>query len=224
MPKLEAVLFDLDGTLLDSVHDISQGINKMLADEGRMPLTIDEISPLLGDGAMELCRRALLKTGGVEEEADLFPYVKKFISHYRNVEPDPNQVFLHAREVLETFKKANIKMGVCTNKADATMHTVLDALELSSYFGFMAGGDTFEVHKPHPGHITGILDKLEASVEGTVFVGDGPQDVAASSHAGVACLVMTHGYGVDFGDMKPSGKIDGFDELVPAIKKLGFTL
>ena len=221
MPKLEAVLFDLDGTLLDSVHDISQGINMMLVDEGRQALAIEEISPMLGDGAMELCHRALLKTGGVKED-DLFPYVQKFIAHYRAVKPDPNQVFPHAREVLEELKKANIKMGVCTNKADSTMHSVLDALDLSSYFGFMAGGDTFEVHKPNPGHVTGVLDKLGASVKGTVFVGDGPQDVAASSRAGVACLVMTHGYGVNFGDMNPDGQIDGFDELMPAIKKLGF--
>lgn len=221
MVKLKAVLFDLDGTLLDSAHDIAQGLNKMLVDEGRRALDVEQIKPMLGYGAMELCQKALDATGGCTDD-DLFPYVQKIITHYRKVEPDPAQIFPGAREALERFKSKGIKMGICTNKADAAMHSVLDALELSSYFGYMAGGDTFMVHKPNPGHVTGVLDELGVATEAAIFIGDGPADVAASQGAGMKCIVMTHGYGVEFDKLGADLLLDSYAGLVPAINKLGF--
>ena len=157
MTKIEAVLFDLDGTLLDSAYDLTNAINKMLVQEGRNPLSFDEVRPMLGTGAMELCRLALEKTGGCDSD-DLFPYVQKYVGFYRQIEPDPNQVYQDARAFLDELQTKGVKMGVCTNKPHEATHGVLAALGLDHYFGFIAGGDTFEVHKPNPAHVTNVLE------------------------------------------------------------------
>lgn len=221
MSKIEAILFDLDGTLLDSAPDIRQGINAMLAEQGRPPLTLDQVKSFIGDGMMALCRKALSATGSVPE-GDLFPYVQTFITHYREVRPDPQQIYPHVREVLDELKAKGIKMGVCTNKNEGPTLFLLDQLDLLRYFGFVAGGDTFTVHKPNPGHILGVIEALDASPKNTVFVGDGPNDVIACQKAGIPCIVVTHGYGQDYESLGGSTLIAGFDELIPAINKLGY--
>lgn len=221
MPRLEAVLFDLDGTLLDSAPDLAQAINKMLEEDGRPSLKLEQIKPMLGDGSMELCRRALLATGGVMAD-DLYPYVQKFIGYYRKLPPDPQQVFPAVRETLTELNKAGIKLGVCTNKAESSTISILDQLGLSRYFGFIAGGDTFEVHKPNPGHVTGVLAALEAGISGAAFVGDGPNDVVACKRAGLPCIVVTHGYSEDYDSLESDAQIPGMEALFPALRDLGF--
>ncbi|MDD3183001.1 MAG: HAD-IA family hydrolase [Alphaproteobacteria bacterium] len=223
MHKLEAILFDLDGTLLDSAPDIRQGINLMLAEQGRPPLSLEQVKSFIGDGMMELCRKALAATGQ-EPSGDLFPFVQTFITHYRKVKPDPQQIFPHVRDVLENLKKQNIKMGICTNKNEGPTLGLLEQLDLLRYFGFIAGGDTFTIHKPNPGHITGVIEALEASPKGTLFVGDGINDVIACQRANLPCIVVTHGYSQDYNSIGADMLIAGFDELIPAINKLGFEI
>lgn len=221
MDKLDAILFDLDGTLLDSAPDLRQGINLMLNDQGREPITLEQVKSFIGDGSMELCRRALAATGGVPSD-DLFPFVQSFIAHYRQVKPDPQQVFPHVRDALETLKNNNVKMGVCTNKSETSTLFILEQLDLINYFGFIAGGDTFTVHKPHPGHIQGVMEALQADPLRTLFVGDGPNDVVACARANIPCIVVTHGYSQNYEELGGTILISGFDELVSGIKQLGF--
>lgn len=221
MSLLKAVLFDLDGTLLDSAPDIRQALNQMLTDEGRAPLPLSTVTTMIGDGAMELCHRALEATGGMEG-TDVYPYVQKFIAAYRSLPPDPAQIFPGVRETLAALRQANVKLGVCTNKQETSTKKILDALGLSAFFGFIAGGDTFEVHKPHPGHILGALEKLGiAGTDGVVFVGDGPNDVLASQRANVPCVVVTHGYGQDYGSLAANVKIPNLDALLPRLAEMG---
>ncbi len=223
MPRLQTVLFDLDGTLLDSAPDICQAVNQMLKEDGRPLLTTPDIAAMLGDGAMELCRKALLKTGGVMAD-DLYPYVQRFIAHYRSLPPDPAQVFPHVRETLDFLRGKDVKLAVCTNKNESASVHILEALDLMSSFDFIAGGDTFEVHKPTPGQMTGIFDAWGVTGEGALFVGDGPRDTEASKRAGIPCIIVTHGYGVDYDDLECAAKIPSIDGFLPAARKLGFEI
>lgn len=223
MPRLQNVFFDLDGTLLDSAPDITQAVNRMLAEEGRPALTKQDVIGMIGDGSMALCRRALDKTGGVPE-GEIFPYVQRFIEYYRSLPPDPAQIYPKAREVLETLRDAGVKLAVCTNKSEASTLAILRALDLLRYFDFVAGGDTFPVHKPNPEHVTGIFKALGTGPEGTLFIGDGPNDSLVSQKAGIPCFIVTHGYGVDYSQLKADKFLSGLDELLPAIKDYGFTL
>ena len=223
MEKLDAILFDLDGTLLDSAPDIRQGINLMLKDQGRDPISLEQVKSFIGDGSMELCRRALEATGGVPSD-DLFPFVQTFIAHYRQVKPDPQQVFPHVREALEMLKTKGIKMGICTNKTETSTLFILEQLDLINYFAFIAGGDTFTVHKPHPGHIQGVLEALEADPLRTVFIGDGPNDVVACARANIPCIVVTHGYSQDYESLGGTVLMSGFDDLEKTIKGMSYEI
>jgi phosphoglycolate phosphatase len=126
------------------------------------------------------------------------------------------------RETLEIYQKQNVKMGVCTNKQEASTLRLLEELELKQFFAFVAGGDTFEVHKPHPGHVTGVIERLGVATEGCIMVGDGPNDARAAQGAGVACILVTNGYGMDVGSLGANALIDSFKDLPQAIEKLGF--
>jgi len=223
MEKLEAILFDLEGTLLDSTYDIRQGVNLMLKDQDRPPLSLEQVKSFIGEGMMELCRRSLEATGGVPTD-DLYPFVQKLITHYRAVRPDPQQIYPHVRDFLEQFKKLNIKMGICTNKNEAATLAILEELDLLRYFGFVAGGDTYTVHKPHPGHLQGVLDALGTTAKQSVFVGDGPNDVAASVRADMNCIIVTHGSKTELDDMDFPTVITEFDELLEAVKGLGYEI
>jgi phosphoglycolate phosphatase len=90
------------------------------------------------------------------------------------------------------------------------------------YFAAVAGGDTFPVHKPHPGHVTGILERIQVKAANAVMVGDSTNDVLAARGASVACLAVTHGYGADAGSLGADGLIGGFGELSGMLGKLGF--
>ncbi len=222
MARLQAVLFDLDGTLLDSAPDICHSINQMLANHDRRPLSVAEMTPMLGDGAMALVQRAFEATGGALGD-DIFPFVQEHIRLYRAIEPDPNQIYPGGRSVLEQLSKAGVKLGVCTNKQEAASKRVLSGLGLLDLFDFVAGGDTFEVHKPHPGHIEGVLRHLEVPRAAAAFVGDGPNDVIASERAGIPCVAVSHGYGDDVDSLGATRVIEGFDHLIPALREMGFS-
>lgn len=221
MQPIQAIVFDLDGTLLDSAPDIGHSLNLMLADLGRPPLDLTIVKSLMGEGTMELCRLALEETGGVDGD-DVYPYVKAFIQHYRKIKPDPSQIYPHTRETLEMLVSRGIKVGLCTNKAESATNNILKQLDLARYFGFVAGGDTFPVHKPDPAHITGVLDALQAANAASVFVGDGPRDVVASFRAGIPCIVVTHGRDETPDIIGETAIITEFNELERAIGQLGF--
>lgn len=223
MQKLEAVLFDLDGTLINSAPDIRQGVNQMLREEGRQPLSLEQVTSFIGDGAMPLCRRALEATGGMPTD-DIYPYVQKYIKYRRLAKPDPAQIYPYAIETLDHLRKHGIKIGLCTNMNEGPATALLDGLNMLSYFSFIAGGDTFTVHKPHPGHILGALEAMAASPSGAIFVGDGPNDVIASERAGIPCIVVTHGYAMDIEELGPIPTIKGFEEFDNTLAVVGFEI
>jgi phosphoglycolate phosphatase len=223
MPRLQGLIFDCDGTLLDSAPVIAQALNKMLQQQGRRLLSLEEVKPMIGEGAMALVERGFLATGG-PPGSDLFPFVQQYISAYRNITSDPAQIFPHVLDVLERYSKAGVKLGICTNKQELLTHRVLEELNLQGFFGFVAGGDTFPVHKPHPDHVYGVIKALDVPREGCVFVGDGPADVRAAHGAQIPCIVVTHGYTNDAEDLDADRLINGFDELPAALQEMGFTL
>lgn len=221
MRQIQGLIFDLDGTLLDSAPDLRQAVNLMLAQQSRRPLTLEEVKGLIGDGAMALVQRALAMTGG--EPEDVFPFVQQFIGHYRNIKADPSQIYPHVVPILEKYHGAGVKLGVCTNKQESASYRVLEQLGLRRYFEFIAGGDTFPVHKPNPEHLYGVITALDVPREGCVFIGDGINDVRAARGAKIPCIVVTHGYGMEKSeDLNADSVIAGFDELPTALAGLGY--
>jgi phosphoglycolate phosphatase len=217
MPKLQGVIFDLDGTLVDSAPDLRQALNQVLAARNRRAVTLDEMKSFTGDGMVKQLQRAFAATGDSlsENEAELL--FRDFIAYYRGQKPDPAQIYPHVVETLDALKADGVKLGVCTNKQEAATLRLLNELDLTRYFGCIAGCDTFAVHKPHPGHVRGVIETLQVPAEGCVMIGDSINDVLAAKGAGIPCLVVTHGYGADPGDLGADGLIGGFRDLRAAL-------
>lgn len=224
MPLLQGLIFDLDGTLLNSVPDLRQALNHTLRIHGRRAVSEDEVKDMVGDGMLAMLGRAFAATGATIPDSESYTRFQEFIAHYRNLPPDMSQIYPHTVENLKTFRDAGVKLGICTNKQEAATLYLLDALGLRDYFEFIAGGDTFMVHKPHPGHVTGVIERLGVPATGCVMIGDGPQDVRAAHGAGIPCLVVTHGYGGDYASLGGTALIAGFHELSDALKKIGFEI
>lgn len=222
MPLLQGLIFDLDGTLLDSAADLRQAINLTLRDEGLRALTLDEVKGTLGDGLMPMLGRAFTMAGKPLENSEAYARSADFLAYYRGIEPDPDQLYPHAVEMLTRFRGAGTKLGLCTNKQEAATLHLLERLELTKFFDFVAGGDTFPVHKPHPGHVRGVIERLKAPLEGCVMIGDSANDVLAAQGTGIPCIAVTHGYGDNMESLGADSLIGGFKELPQALEKLGF--
>lgn len=224
MKQIKAVIFDLDGTLLDSAADIRQAINATLADHGRRALTLDEVRDMIGDGLLTLMQRAFAATGMPIVDDQSYIYFQSFIQYYRNQKPDPSQLYPGAYDLLKKLKGMGLKNGLCTNKQDAATRSLMDQLGLTDYFDFIAGGDTFMVHKPHPGHVQGVLEGLGVAANEAVFIGDSRNDVAASQGAGVPCILVTHGYGHDVQHLGASAVMPRFADFETVLNSLSLTL
>ena len=224
MTKLQGLIFDLDGTLVDSAPDLRNALNKVLAAHGRRSVTLDEMKSYTGDGMLPQLQRAFAATGealGLDESYKIF---QDYVIHYRQQKADMAQIYPQAVETLQHYKKAGVRLGICTNKQGASTAKLLDELDLAQYFTFVAGGDTFMVHKPNPGHVQGVIDALKVPAEGCIMVGDSSNDVLAAKGAGIPCLVVTHGYGVGLDQLGADGLIGNFGELETALQRLGFSL
>lgn len=221
MQRLEALIFDLEGTLVDSSVDIGHCLNLLLEEEGRPHLTKEQEHSCVVEGIMDTCRNAFEATGGLDED-DLYPYVKRLVEHIRSSKPSDRQIYPFVRETLNSFKDKDIKMGICTNKNEEATIKQLTALGMIDFFGFVAGGNTFMVHKPNPDHVTGVLDKLGVAADKTLFIGDSMGDLMACEAAGVPCIIITHDQTTAPQDAKAAAHVSSFNELNDCIKKLGF--
>lgn len=216
-----AVVFDLDGTLVDSVPDIQAALNWLMAREGRRELGRDEVAGMVGDGVPKLVERALLATGGFPD-AGLEPTVAVFASYYEAHAAALTQPFPGVVQALTDLRDAGCLLGVCTNKPQGATAEILEALDLAPFFVAVAGGDTVPgARKPDPRHLMHVLDGMSVAPAETVMVGDSHNDINVAKAAGVPTVAVTFGYAhgpVD--ELGADVLIDHFDELLPALRQL----
>jgi phosphoglycolate phosphatase len=217
-PRFSAVVFDLDGTLVDSAPDLCGVVNDMLHQHGRVALDMDDIRKMVGDGAAKLIERGFASTGGLP--APLPDLTREFIRLYeariaRETRPFPGVI-----ETLERFRAAGLKMGVCTNKTTHLSRRLLDELDLSRFFTAVVGGDG-PARKPDRRHLEATMRELGTDAREALMVGDSMNDVAVARNAGVEVVAVTFGYTtIPPHELGADRVIDRFDEL-PAIVGLG---
>jgi phosphoglycolate phosphatase len=166
----DAVVFDLDGTLVDTAPDLQVHVNSVLEEVGRPGLDLDEVRLLVGNSARTLLRRGLEATGGVPAAVDLDLLYGRFLERYTARPADRSTVYRDVIEVLEGLEARGLRLGVCTNKAQAPSDRLLAALGLERFFGAIGGGDAVPAKKPAPGHLRAVLERLGGPA-GTI--GDG---------------------------------------------------
>jgi phosphoglycolate phosphatase len=189
------IVFDLDGTLVDSVPDLLASANRVMTARGLAPFTLNEVIPLVGDGAAVLVRGLLALRGQPAGPADLQDFVRDYMGHVADATvPYPGVV-----ETLETLGATGWRMAVCTNKPEAPARAVLDALGLSRFFATVAGGDTYPVRKPDPAHLLNTIRDAGGDPARAIMVGDHHNDLAAAAGADVPSIFASWGYGSDTG-------------------------
>ncbi len=214
----QALIFDLDGTLIDSAPDVRASVNRVLAGMGRRELTLEETKDMVGWGGRVLMEKALTLTGEPGTSEDIDRAFKSFLTTYADHPADHTIVFPGAIEALETFKAAGVKMAICTNKPTATTPPVLKAMGLNGFFDVVSCGDAVPHKKPDGRHVRLVVDELGASIETAAMVGDSENDIRAAIDAGVRSVCVTFGYAhVPPDEIGADALIDHFDDLAGAL-------
>jgi phosphoglycolate phosphatase len=218
--RLAAVLFDLDGTLIDSVPDIALVLNRRLTALGRPRLPDRAVAKLMGISPEALVEGALLLTGGVEG-VDVAATIADFRAEYGTHESTLTTVYPGALAALDALGRRGIKRGICTNKPRAATDKVLARFDLASRFEAIVGADEAPRRKPDPAHPLAVLHLLGEPATAAAFVGDSEIDAAAAAATDLPFVLC--GFGYARGDrslIAAALRIDHYDALLPGLARI----
>jgi len=214
----DIVAFDLDGTLADTIPDIAGGINRMLADFGRAPLTEAEVRPLIGDGARNLLRRVLEATGGSTEKL-LDEAHPLYLDHYAAHICDGTRPFPGVEQAMDGLAATGVRLAVCTNKSMRMTTLLFDALGWTDRFSALVCGDTLPVFKPDAATLQETI-RLAGGGR-TVLVGDSMIDARTARAAQVPFVAVSFGFrDRPVEELGADAVIDNYAELIPALRAL----
>lgn len=216
-----AVIFDLDGTLIDSLPDVMNALNAVLADWQRRPVVRNEAKLMVGGGAEPLLERAFAATGEALSAEELPECVEAFTAYYRANPITETTVFEGVIPALQTLIDGGFEIGICTNKPHASAVQVLEALSLDRYFTACIGKAAHPFNKPDPRHYEEVAAALGVSSSRSLYVGDSETDVATARNANVPIILVPFGY-----SRAPAEELGGdrlithFSELPGAVDSL----
>lgn len=214
LPNL--VIFDLDGTLVDTAPDLCAALNHALVELGRAPVDTAVVRHLVGHGARALLAAGLDLSGG-HGEALVEAGMPLFLSHYAAHIADSSRPYDGVEAAMDALAAAGTTLAVCTNKPVGLANALIAALGWSGRFAAVLGGDSLAVRKPDGAHITATADAARSSLAGAVFVGDTAVDVGAARNAGVPVVVVSFGFAPDARALGADAVIDDYAELVPLL-------
>lgn len=189
--SLSLVIFDLDGTLIDSAADLAHAVNGMLESHGCLPLGLEDVRAMIGDGMAKLVERALAASG-LDVDADTAQ--RMVLSRYAAEPVRSTTLYPGTRAALERLRDAALRLAVCTNKPVQLAETILERLDLAGFFSRVVGGDSLPFRKPDPRVLQAVLREFSAAPREALMVGDSEVDAAAAADAGVPLILMRHGY------------------------------
>ena len=199
MQQKFTILFDLDGTLIDTAPDLMNAHNYVMNKYGYETKSTEDIRKLVGKGSASLIGRSVWgqakkEFSKVNDQDIKKEMVKEFIEYYRKniaVESKPVNGVL---EFLNWAKKNNISMGVCTNKQEYLSVNLLKKLKIYDYFEYIAGSDTFDYCKPDPRHLTNVIEIMQGDIKKSLMIGDSETDAESAKAAGIPFILLEDGY------------------------------
>jgi len=185
------LLLDLDGTLVDTVPDLLASLNRLAASRGLPEFTAAEITPMIGDGAAVLVRRAMAARGREATPGDL----QALLDDYTANVADGSRLFPGVEPTLRAMAAEGWRFAVCTNKPVVPARDLLASLGVLDLFAAVGGGDSYQTRKPDPKHLLATLADAGGRANAAVMVGDHHNDVQAAAGGGVPCIFAAWGYG-----------------------------
>jgi phosphoglycolate phosphatase len=214
--KVRALIFDLDGTLIDSKMDLVNSVNATLRELKREALPTNLVASYVGSGAPTLIRRSL---GGNPSEEELKRALAFFLVHYEEHKLDETRLYPGVKETLAEMK--SLPMSVLTNKPVKISVQILEGLGVAQYFRCIYGGNSFETKKPDPEGAKQILSELHVSATDAAMVGDSEVDVQTARNAGMASVCVNFGFGIHDRAAHPADiYVNRFDELLRLVDGL----
>ena len=217
--EIRAVLLDLDGTLLDTIHDLAEAANRTLAELGRPTRSVAEIHSVVGKGIPNLVRRCLGGDGPVSD-VDMEMALPVFRRHYAFVNGSQTRIYPGVVEGLAEMRAMGFALGCVTNKSGEFTMPLLERMGIADFFGAVISGDTLPVKKPDPAMLRHACDRLGVGVADALMVGDSENDALAARACEMPVLLMTYGYseGKPVDSIECDGLVSSLSEVVPMIR------
>jgi phosphoglycolate phosphatase len=209
------IVFDLDGTLVNTAPDLTNALNDVLTRRGHVPVSANDVRATVGLGARAMIEAALARTGA---EEDIDAMLAEFLVHYDSNIADESRPYPGAIEALARLEAAGARLAICTNKREYLTHKLLRALDLDGRFQAVAGRDTFAAGKPNPLPLMGVIAAAAGDTARALMVGDSDVDIRTARAAAVPVVYVSFGYGAPKDGEPPDATIDHFDALEEALE------
>lgn len=208
------IVFDLDGTLIDTAPDLVESLNHTIAARDLAPVSYEDLTHLVGQGARVMIQRAFSLRGAPIAEDEIPALLDRFITHYEVGMPGKSRPYPGLIQALERMKAAGYILAVCTNKMERLALPLLERLELTAYFATITGGDTFAFRKPDPAHILATVERAGGQADKVLMIGDSINDIMAARNGKIPSIAVPFGYSdVPVEELGASRIIGHFDEL-----------
>jgi len=221
MNSVRTVVFDLDGTLVDTAPDLISALNFVLDREGLPPVPLESARTMIGAGARRLIERGLEQDGRSDSPKDITRLTDDFIEYYAAHIADASRPFDGLESALDDLQANGYRFAVCTNKLEWLSKLLLDRLGLSARFAAICGADTFGISKPDPAILQQTVARAGGQLSTTIMVGDAGPDIGVARRAGIPVIGVEFGYtDVSIVDLKPDRLIGHMSELPAAVESL----
>jgi len=212
---MDLLIFDLDGTLIDSKLDLAHAVNATRSHMGMSPLEHERVYSYVGNGAPVLIRRAL---GDGATEAQVQEALEFFLEYYHEHYLDYTTLYPGVRESLDRLRDAGKRMAVLTNKPVRISKAILDGLAVGRHFFQVYGGNSFDFKKPHPIGVETLMREAGVAQDRTLMIGDSGVDVQTAINAGIKSCGVTYGFQPEtLADPKPDRLVDRMEDMLPWI-------
>lgn len=219
-----SLLFDLDGTLVDTAPDLINALNHVFAEKRLSPVPCDLVRPYVGLGALAMLRQGFQHHGIQIDEDRLTRTHELFRTYYEENICVESQAYDGVWDVLPTLYEDGYSLSVCTNKPEHLAVSLLEKLDLSKYFAAICGSDTVPNRKPHRDHLSLTAERAGTSLEASVMVGDASPDVDGARNASIPIIGFDYGYStVAMADLSPDILLSSFRDLPAALVQLSST-
>ncbi|MFT3672603.1 phosphoglycolate phosphatase [Aestuariivirga sp.] len=216
---VEALVFDLDGTLVDTAPDLHAATNHVLSTLKRRPISMEEVRAFVGHGARALIARGCEATGDPVDPRAIETLYQEFVIYYAAHISAFSKPFPGLIPFLDACKAKGLAMAVCTNKLEFLSVQLLQALDLAGYFGAVVGPDTIGIAKPDPRPYHEALKRLGREASSSIMIGDSETDIRTGQNAGVPVIAVSFGYTPQHvSAFNPTHIIDHYDEAWPIVQ------